>query len=70
MEDRSKPAFAVLILLATLLALGCLPACIVAPPPPPGAVIKGPPPHSNAVWVDGHWAWKGMRRVWVPGHYR
>ncbi len=68
MESRPKMTVAVLLVLAVLVA--SLPACIVAPAPPPGAEIRGPAPHPNAAWTPGHWGWKGLRRVWVPGHYK
>jgi hypothetical protein len=49
--------------------VGC--ATAPPPPPPPKVEVKPPRPHARAVWVPGHWQWKGRRRgyVWVPGHW-
>lgn len=47
--------------------------CATAPPPPPlRAEVRPPRPHKKAVWVPGHWKWKGRARghVWVPGHWK
>jgi hypothetical protein len=38
----------------------------VAPPAQRFEVV--PVEHSGYVWVQGYWAWKGGRHVWVPGH--
>jgi len=41
----------------------------VPPPPPPlRAEVKPPKPHRKAVWIAGHWLWKGkaIGYVWVP----
>ena len=27
------------------------------------------PPHRQAVWVPGHWAWRHEHYVWAPGHW-
>ncbi len=51
------------------------PACTayVQPPPPPARVeVRSRKPHKRAVWIAGHWAWRGRRAgyVWVPGHWK
>ncbi|MBU1700656.1 MAG: YXWGXW repeat-containing protein [Candidatus Eisenbacteria bacterium] len=47
--------------------------CATAPPPPPPKIeIRPARPHARAVWVAGHWQWKGKRNghVWIPGHWK
>jgi len=41
----------------------------VVPYPPPSALVEIVPesPKSNAVWVDGYWAWRGKYYVWERG---
>ena len=39
-------------------------------PPPLQAEVIGAPPYSGAVWISGHWVWRGGGYVWVPGHWR
>ena len=39
-----------------------------APPPPMREyIIERPSP--RYVWIDGYWAWRGDRHVWVPGRW-
>ena len=39
------------------------------PPPLRAAVeVRPPKPSGTAVWVDGHWDWRG-RWIWVDGHW-
>ena len=70
------------------LALGivaALPAAAQAPTPPPPPHVEAPPPSPgpDAIWVPGHWTWRGKAWVWdsgrwekahgrsyVPGRYR
>ena len=33
------------------------------------AAEEAGPPYPYAIWVRGHWAWRG-RWVWMPGHWR
>ncbi|MBD3334405.1 MAG: hypothetical protein GF355_02720 [Candidatus Eisenbacteria bacterium] len=53
---------------------GLIQSCATAPPPPPPAKVEVRParPHARAVWVPGHWKWRGRARgyVWVPGHWK
>ena len=63
---------AMTLLLASILPLA---ACTVAVRPPrPGMVlVEGVwvvPPRPYAVWVPGHYAWRGYHRVWVAGYWR
>ena len=40
------------------------------PYPPPAAlveVVPKPPKEADAVWVDGHWIWRGRYYVWQRG---
>lgn len=41
-------------------------------PPPVKEEVRGYPPCRGALWVPGHWQWRGRHRghVWVPGHWR
>jgi len=65
-------------LLALAVALG-LPAAviplaaqgIVAPqaPPPPQVESPGPPPNPGAIWIAGHWTWRGEQFAWEPGRW-
>ncbi len=37
-------------------------------PPPAGfSEVIPPAPNSKALWVDGHWAWRGRTYVWQRG---
>ena len=39
---------------------------------PPAAVKQEAPgqkPYTNAVWVGGHWIWKGGKYVWAAGYW-
>ncbi len=55
-------------------APACSTTTYVRPAPPPLRVeVRAPRPHAKAVWVPGHWRWKGRRRgrhVWIPGHWK
>src|SRR3990172_10359826 len=54
-------------------ALGVAPAVAqeVAPQSPPAPQVEspGPPPGPNAVWIAGHWLWRGGLYDWVPGRW-
>lgn len=39
------------------------------PPPPPQVESPGPPPNPNAVWIPGHWLWRGGKYEWVAGRW-
>ena len=61
----------VLLLLSSLLMIGC--AVYTRPAPPPGrAEIRKARPCQDASWKSGHWRWEGKRigYRWVPGHWR
>lgn len=40
-------------------------------PPPLKVEVRNPAPHPRAVWIPGHWVWKGRidEYVWIPGHW-
>lgn len=64
------------ILSAGLLAVSALlSGCVVAPgpvypePPPPRVEVRGYPPVTSYVWIDGYWQWGGERHIWVPGRW-
>lgn len=71
-----------LIKLLSILFLGVfvisLSGCVVMVkhPPRPAIRVEVQParPGLRAVWVKGHWKWKGHHRrgrwVWIPGHWR
>ena len=40
-----------------------------APPAPLQAVPSVPAPNPDAVFVPGHWTWRGDRYIWVPGYW-
>jgi len=37
------------------------------PPPAAFAEVVPPQPRSDALWIDGHWAWRGGKFVWQRG---
>ncbi len=41
-----------------------------APPPVRADRPATPQPTSDAVWVEGHWAWTGSQWEWVPGAWK
>ena len=40
-----------------------------SPPPPPRREVVYGRPGRDHVWVNGYWAWRGGRHVWIAGHY-
>jgi hypothetical protein len=64
-----------LLLLALLASLtsGCASRVVYVHqgPPPLKVELKTAPPHAEAVWIPGRWAWNGHthRYVWVAGHW-
>lgn len=81
MSPRRRPWAA--IPLIHLVALACssslptppetahpLRAYVEVPYPPPAAlveVVPEPPENADAVWLDGHWVWRGRYYVWQRG---
>jgi hypothetical protein len=59
--------FALSLVLFTV--LGCYTAVVRVPPPPPRVETYGPAPYPDAVWVPGHWMYRGGEWVWIPGHW-
>ena len=50
-----------------------LAGCAAPPPPPPTRVeVRPARPGAKAVWVPGHWKWKGKKKgyVWIQGHWK
>lgn len=49
-------------------------ACATAPPPPANhsvsAFTPGPGPEAKAVWVKGHYVYRGGKYNWIPGHWK
>jgi len=63
--------------LLVLFSSGCARRVVVyeQPAPPPLKIeIRTVSPCPGAVWVPGHWKWRGRRRggrhVWVSGHWK
>jgi hypothetical protein len=42
---------------------------VARPPPPPGNEAAGTAPATDAVWVEGYWAFVNQSWVWIPGHW-
>lgn len=38
-------------------------------PPKPKAEVRPRKPSANAIWVPGHWQWRGSKYVWVSGRW-
>jgi hypothetical protein len=58
------------VLTALVLSVGCAGTIVVRDaPPPPKVEVKPARPGPKAVWIDGHWAWKGGKYTWVSGHW-
>ncbi len=38
-------------------------------PPVLRVEVKPAPPFARAVWIPGHWVWRGHTYVWVKGHW-
>ncbi len=56
------------------------PQVVMAPSPGPQIVVMTAPPSPRYevvysrpgpgyVWINGYWAWRGNRHVWIAGHY-
>jgi hypothetical protein len=63
------------LFLLVLCSSGCARRVVVyeQPAPPPSRVeIRTAAPCRGAVWVPGHWNWRGRGRghVWAPGHWK
>ena len=42
---------------------------VVTAPPPPRREVVYAPPGPGFIWVNGYWAWRGARYVWIAGRY-
>jgi hypothetical protein len=38
-------------------------------PPKPKAEVRSKKPSAKAIWVPGHWQWRGNKYVWVSGRW-
>ncbi len=38
-------------------------------PPKPKSEVRSKRPGPKAVWVAGHWQWRGGKYVWMSGHW-
>ncbi|MEP6491328.1 MAG: YXWGXW repeat-containing protein [bacterium] len=73
--------FLLIRLVAALVAIGALGACVANPRPRVGVeyVVRGPPaervevvsaaPGTEYVWVKGHWGWRHNDYEWIAGHW-
>lgn len=73
--NKQSLILGVTLLFLVALGSGCARKVVVydrPTAPPPKVEIRPASPYRNAVWVPGHWDWRGKRRgyVWVPGHWR
>ena len=58
------------VVLAAALSFGCAGVVVVRKAPPtPRVEVRTARPGPRAVWIDGHWKWKGKRYVWVKGRW-
>ncbi|MFQ5608036.1 MAG: YXWGXW repeat-containing protein [Candidatus Zixiibacteriota bacterium] len=60
------------------ISLGCLIALsgcavrtvyVTTPPPARKSEVRPAKPFASAVWIRGHWTWRGGRHVWISGHW-
>ncbi len=42
---------------------------VATPPPPPRREVVYARPGRGYVWINGYWAWRSGRHVWIAGHY-
>jgi hypothetical protein len=38
-------------------------------PPPPRVEVRTVQTSPNAMWINGHWAWRYGQHTWIPGHW-
>ena len=55
--------------LALCALLGCTGPYAESPPPAVEIEARVGRPSPYAVWIDGHWAWRGHAYYWVPGYW-
>lgn len=75
MQNRSRQLMRAAVAVVLVLGLGAelsvaQPVVIergVMPAPRVEVVPVAPGPGYN--WVPGHWAWRGVNWVWIPGHH-
>jgi len=54
-----------------LIAAGCASRSVYVNAPPPAArhEVRPAKPFNNAVWISGHWVWRGNKYVWKSGQW-
>ena len=62
------------IILASLLFAASIAGCAAelytdTEPPPLRVEIRPLQPTPEAIWIDGHWAWRAHQYVWIDGHW-
>jgi hypothetical protein len=52
----------------TMSVMGCV-EVVRTGPPPPRVEVRTVAPYPEAVWIDGHWDYRGGNWVWLQGHW-
>lgn len=54
-----------------ILPEGCASRTVYVKSPPPAArqEVRPARPFAGAVWIGGHWEWRGNQYVWKSGHW-
>jgi len=62
---------ALFIALSGLATEGCAARAVYVKNPPPAArhEVRPARPFANAMWIGGHWEWRGNKYVWKSGHW-
>lgn len=61
--------WAIILFIMVTFLWGCPPPVVRVRPPEPRIEFYGDPPHPEAIWIPGHWAYKGGEWVWIPGRW-
>jgi hypothetical protein len=52
----------------TMSVMGCV-EVVRTGPPPPRVEVRPALPYAEAVWIDGHWDYRGGNWVWAQGYW-
>jgi len=52
----------------TMSVVGCVGVIRTGPPPARVEVVPAAP-YPEAVWIEGHWDYRGGNWVWLPGYW-
>ena len=63
--------FTVLLAVSVLITESCATRSVYVGSPPPAArhEVRPARPFAKAVWISGHWEWRGNKYVWKSGHW-